>query len=649
MKNRAGKKKRLEILRRLAGVCLALFLVVCALPVTARADSLELKVPVSVTGAGGGTVKIEGTDYVPRADGEQETFALGWNQKNGSSLMPSQSSLTVADGEHAEFVWDLDLSVLKAGDMYSYKISQVPGTDPKVVWDEQEYLLEIFIEYNELGTAKRTYVQLRQTEVDRDHKPAECAFKNLTMPTAVDSESRGPKGESQTGTPSFVEGSSPIVKKQLVDPYTGEPTDDTTVDALDEGGNKIGTYTLNGDGTVTFRPDPDFVGAAEPCGVVGTDENGLTATALYYPIVYDGPVPYDDHSRGPKGEPQSGHPYFEEGTDPIKKISLIDPNTGNPTDDTTVDALDEGGNKIGTYTLNGDGTITFRPDPDFVGDPKPCELQATDENNMSTTARYYPSVYEGPSPVDDRSRGPKGEPQTGHPGFEEGSTPITSVKLIDPETGEPTDETTVEARDGSGKKIGTYTLNEDGSVTFTPDPDFVGDPEPCEVEGTDENGMTTVTRYYPSVYEGPTPVDDETWGKRGVPQTGKPGFEEGSSKVTTVKLIDPETGEPTDKTTVNALDKSGKKIGTYTLNEDKTVTFTPDPSFVGDPQPCRVQGTDENGMTAVSVYTPHVTDSGRPPTGDLAQPLLYAAVLAVSGIAVIALLLVRRRKKDDEE
>lgn len=293
MKSRAEKKNRPGIRRRLLGALLALLVVICALPSVALADSYEVRVPVSITG--GGTAKIEGTDYVPRADEEQEAFADGWEKKNGSALMPETPTLDVADGETGEFVWNLDLEAVKPGEMYSYKITQVPGDDRWVIYDDAEYLLEIFIEYDELGMQKRVYVQLRQTDVDRDHKPTECSFENenipLAPPTPIHDETWGKRGEKQTGTPTFEEGSSKIVTIQLIDPETGEPTDEKTVIARDKNGKTIGTYTLNEDKTVTFTPDPDFVGDPEPCRVKGTDENGLSAVAVYTPHVTDTPAP----------------------------------------------------------------------------------------------------------------------------------------------------------------------------------------------------------------------------------------------------------------------------------------------------------------------------------------------------------------------
>ena len=43
-------------------------------------------------------------------------------------------------------------------------------------------------------------------------------------------------------------------------------------------------------------------------------------------------------------------------------------------------------------------------------------------------------------------------------------------------------------------------------------------------------------------------------------------FEKGDGEITSIQLINPDTGKPTDKTTIPAYDsKTGKRCGTYTL------------------------------------------------------------------------------------
>ncbi|WP_156471295.1 Ig-like domain-containing protein, partial [Streptococcus sp. DD13] len=104
-----------------------------------------------------------------------------------------------------------------------------------------------------------------------------------------------------------------------------------------------------------------------------------------------------------------------------------------------------------------------------------------------------------PTSEDVTSTGKQGQTQTGTPVFTEGDpvAPITinesqPAKLIDPTTGQPTDETTLPAMK-DGKQVGTYTIDPlTGKVTFTPNKDFVGTPDPATVQVKDANG-TAIT------------------------------------------------------------------------------------------------------------------------------------------------------------
>ena len=74
------------------------------------------------------------------------------------------------------------------------------------------------------------------------------------------------------------------------------------------------------------------------------------------------------------------------------------------------------------------------------------------------------------------------------------------AKLIDPETGEPTDKTTIPAKDANGKEAGTYTIDPTtGKVTFTLNKDFTGTPVPATVQAKDANGTPTTATYSPTV------------------------------------------------------------------------------------------------------------------------------------------------------
>ena len=78
----------------------------------------------------------------------------------------------------------------------------------------------------------------------------------------------------------------------------------------------------------------------------------------------------------------------------------------------------------------------------------------------------------------------------------------TTVKLVDPSGNEVT--TLPATKDG--KEIGKYKINPTtGKVTFTPNKDFLGTPNPATVEVKDKNGTPVTVKYTPTG----TPVTPE--------------------------------------------------------------------------------------------------------------------------------------------
>ncbi|MBP3223287.1 MAG: hypothetical protein J6M18_05105 [Actinomycetaceae bacterium] len=107
----------------------------------------------------------------------------------------------------------------------------------------------------------------------------------------------------------------------------------------------------------------------------------------------------------------------------------------------------------------------------------------------------------------------------------------------------------------------------------------------------------------------PVGTPDETWGPKNTEQTGTPSFE-----VSTLKT---RTGGENKIEKITLLDVSGVEVdevkvegGTYHLNDDGMITFTPDTDYVGDPKPVDVRGYDGNGEKAETTYTVHIKENG---------------------------------------
>ncbi|WP_261010641.1 GEVED domain-containing protein [Streptococcus mitis] len=444
---------------------------------------------------------------------------------------------------------------------------------------------------------------------------------NITpvKPTAKGTTSEGAQGQEQSGTPTFTEGHEkapidPTVPAKLIDPETGEPTDETSVEVPGEG-----TYTINPEtGEVTFKPEPNFTGKAEGVEVQRKDTNGTPATAKYTPTVKPvTPTSDDVVSEDVQGAKQTGTPVFTAGKTTVnsKEVTvelsdepakLVDPKTGESVDSVTVPGE-------GTYTIE-NGVVTFTPEPQFTGKASGVTVKRTDTNGTEVTAKYTPTV----KPVTPKAEGVtttdvQGAKQTGKPEFTAGKTTVNNVektvelsdkpaKLVDPKTGDPVDSVTIEGE-------GTYTVTPDGTVTFTPNKDFTGQATGVTVKREDINGTPVTAKYTPVVLPvTPSSKDVTSIGDKGQEQSETPVFTAGTTKVNGKTVV-----VPIDENVAPALegaDPEGKVVvpgeGTYTIDKNGKVTFTPEKDFVGKAKGVTVKRVDENGTPVTAQYTPTV-------------------------------------------
>ena len=488
---------------------------------------------------------------------------------------------------------------------------------------------------------------------DKDGQPVTATATTKYTPTvtavepaAKPADSAGVQGETQKGTPTFTAGNAEVpIKENSVKLLNPDGTEATgPVDALDEKGNKVGEYTVNpATGEVTFTPtDKTYTGKVAPAKVQAEDKNGTKVNTTYTPhIVGVTPTATPAESSGIQGQPQDGTVSFAPGETtiegekksvPIKANSavLLDA-SGNPVaSGTPVDALDPEGNKVGEYTIDpATNKVTFTPtNKEYKGKVQPAKVQAEDENGTKVNTTYTPTIV-GVTPTAEpaETTDVQGVEQSKEVTFKPGKATVNGVEKevpLDPnsftlldENGQPAES--VPAKNPAGDVIGTYTLKVvDGKATavFTPtDKTYAGEVEPVTIQAKDTNGTPVTTTYTPNITPvEPTGKPKTTEGAQGQPQEGTPTFTPGDAKVPMkidadqpAKLIDPETGEPTDKTTIPAKDANGKEVGTYTIDPTTgKVTFTPNKDFTGTPVPATVQAKDANGTPTTATYSPTV-------------------------------------------
>ena len=460
--------------------------------------------------------------------------------------------------------------------------------------------------------------------VDKNGTPATATYTPTVTPvtpTATPAETSGVQGATQSGKPVFTEGDSRVPMNDAVPATFDDGSTSKTVDG-------IGTYTVAADGTVTFVPDPSFTGTAPAVTVVREDKNGTKASATYTPTV--NPVtltPTNKVSEDIQNVPQTETPTFALSDDETAQITskkLIDPVTGQPTDEISVTVAGEG-----TYTIDPTtGAVTFTPEKDFVGTAKGVTVQATatitneagKTSTITSDATYTPTVVAAvPTAQPATSKDIQGATQTGTPTFAGTTVQVNgqdktitikdnSYTLLDKD-GNEVSTTPAYAADGT-TEIGAYSIDPaTGQVTFTPtDKSYTGQVTPVKVQAESSNGIKVDTTYTPEIVPvTPTATPAETTDIQGATQTGKPEFKGGTVTVEgvekTVEINEDVPATFDDGSTTKTVDG----VGTYTVSADGTVTFVPEKSFVGTAPAVTVVRDDKNGTKASATYTPTVT------------------------------------------
>ena len=437
-------------------------------------------------------------------------------------------------------------------------------------------------------------VDMNGTEVTAAYQ----AEVKAATPTGQDTQTTGLQGKLQTSHLNFTPGQASINGQTATVPLApegpqfvvnGQIQQANSLSVHDASGKLQGTYTIQANGDISFQPAPDFHGTPTPAHLRVRDKNGSTAEAVYQPTVIQViPTSTDATSTGLQGLPQSGTPTFTPG-DSAVPIDMDSPMTfedGQPKK--TVQG-------VGVYTINSDGSITFTPEKQYVGTPTPVTVKRVDKNGTEVTATYTPTVTKvTPTSTNATSTGPQGVPQTGTPIFA-GGDPLVPID----DTVEPT------FADGNKEKMipgqGTYTIAPDGKVTFTPDKQFVGKPDPVTVKRVDKNGAPVTATYSPEFTKvTPTGTTATSTGPQGVPQTGSPSFQGGDPLVPIDDTVEPTFADGSKEKTIPGQ-------GAYTITPDGAVTFTPDKQFVGKPDSVIVKRVDKNGTPVTATYSPEFT------------------------------------------
>ncbi len=363
-------------------------------------------------------------------------------------------------------------------------------------------------------------------------------------------------------------------------PLTVSPLDNDTDDDGDpisiSGTNQPanGTVVVNADGTVTYTPNTGFTGT-DSFDYTVTDDQGGEDTATVFIIVQAGP---------------NSEPVAEDDTEtvPMDTPVAIDvlANDSDPDgDDLTVTFLTNAQN--GTVSILPNGDILYTPNPGYTG-PDEFSYEVGDGNGGEDAAVVTITVF------DDTMNGPPvgGDDDVTTPE----DTPVLVVALLNDEDpdNDPLSVTTIDSPPANG----TATINPDGTITYEPNTDFVGDDSFDYVICDAAGGCDTVTvtvRVEPT-NDAPIAEDDE----RSTPM----------DTPVTVDVLANDDDPDGEILTVTAW--TDPTSGTIVDNGDGTVTYTPDVGFVGDDS-FTYTVVDPSGEEAMATVTIHVGDGNTNP------------------------------------
>ncbi|UFU03564.1 tandem-95 repeat protein [Ruania suaedae] len=462
-------------------------------------------------------------------------------------------------------------------------------------------------------------------------------------PVAVDDEATTTFDESVT-----LEGATNDVGGSTVDPAE---TVFTSPEATDGGTTLItveGTWSIQPDGSVEFTPAPGYSGTTEPVEYAVSDALDRTETATLTVTVQPGPAAEPDSDTTTQGEPTTFDPLANDtpgvnldGSDGELEAGSIVFDPDNIPDGGT---LSEDGKSLevpgeGTWTFEESGEVTFQPLPTFVGVTTPAGYLVTDQlgNEAGSTLTVVVTAVD-PVANDDSASTPFATPVTLEAGTDDTPGPGGEIdqSLTVFTSGDATNEGTTLVTDE-----GTWQVEEDGTVTFTPADGFTGTTAPVEYQITDTNGQSDVADLTVTVAVGPSaeadtettpqnvdvdvaPLENDTPGDLA---DGGPGsFDPATLALLTDGLPDSTTVSDDGRT----LTVPGE--GEYVVDpETGIVTFDPEPLFRGDASSVTYTVTDQAGNATTSTITITVSpidpvagdDGAKGPAG---QPVVVDAL-----------------------
>jgi VCBS repeat-containing protein len=307
-----------------------------------------------------------------------------------------------------------------------------------------------------------------------------------------------------------------------------------------------GTLTLNPDGSFTYTPAENFCGEDSFTYKAYDGElySNVATVRIVVTCVNDAPVARDDTYTTDEDTPLV-----------VAKPGVL----GNDydVDGDSLTAVLVSGPAHGTLTLNPDGSFTYTPAENFCGEDSFTYKAYDGElySNVATVRITVTCVNDAPVANDDEASV-----------LEDSSVTIPVLGNDYDVDGDPLSVSIV-----SGPANGRATVNPDGTITYTPNPDFCGTDsftyKACDPSGACDTA--TVTIHVTCVNDAPVARDDSYTTNEDTPLlVPAPGILGNDYDVDGNELL-------------TSVLVSGPAHGTLTLNPNGSFTYTPNPKFYG--------------------------------------------------------------------
>ncbi len=362
-----------------------------------------------------------------------------------------------------------------------------------------------------------------------------------------------------------------------------------------------GTVTDNGDGTVSYLPNADFSGTDSFTYIAG-DGNGGADGALVTVVVgavNDSPLAVND-----SGSTDEDNPIT---------VDVLTNDSDPEGDPITISSLSQPAN--GTAVNNGDGTINYTPNLNFNGSDS-FSYTISDGNGGLSDALVtitINTINDPPVAVEDLNNS-----------VEEDSSSVINVVVNDYDVDGTLDLNSIAVIGAPSN--GSLADNGDGTITYTPDPEYHGADLFSYTINDNDGAVSNVVNVeidVVSVNDAPVALNDTT------------ATNEENPLIINVLSNDSDLDGSLDPGSLGrAADPSN---GVITLNADGTVTYTPDTDFAGlDSLSYTIDDNDGATSNVATVYITVVNLNDLPVAVNDTLNALEDVVLSLSAPGILS-------------